>query len=557
MSSQDRDNFVQKNNNNNERSPLIRHWQWPQQPQQQFSQQPQQLQQLQQSQWPQQPQQQFSQQPQQLQQHQQSQWPQQPQQQFSQQPQQLQQHQQSQWPQQPQHHQQSQWPQQPQHHQWSQPQPQLSQWSQPQPQLPQWSQPQPQLPQWSQPQPQLPQWPRPQSQLPQWSQPQPQLPQWPRPQSQLPQLSQQFDLFQSPKQEENIDELLSQIARIINKASDPFTIKKKIADRFGFILPEYINLVAEKEYRKSRSPITTASSPAESLPTSPHSPHLPHTRTPMDEIENELVEAGISLPEKYFVNGRYPKTSRPSARSPNELSDPSGYSSLNQQQLSSILLINSMPKWVRNFIINELKPLFLRTRHLDQSSKNRIIQDFLTILFPKFVELHPDKLNEVAKSFRKTWSYWCNMLWDKINERYRLIQKRREKSGQSVAHHLKNHHLSDIFSLWFKYTTDPVLSQEDLNSLKNLIFFAIHCIENHEDARNRFYTHNGDLYTVNNIFNSSSGLNIAASMDLSKYEINYEDYEDELIVCSSSEDEDEGQRTKGTPKKQSTNKRNI
>ncbi|CAB4394815.1 unnamed protein product [Rhizophagus irregularis] len=387
MSSQDHDNFVQKNNNNNERSPLIRHWQWPQQPQQQFSQQPQQLQQLQQSQWPQQPQQQFSQQPQQLQQHQQSQWPQQPQ-----------------------HHQQSQWPQQPQHHQWSQPQPQLSQWSQPQPQLPQWSQPQPQLPQWSQPQPQLPQWPRPQSQLPQWS--------------------------------------------------------------FGFILPEYINLVAEKEYKKSRSPVTTSSSPAESLPTSLHSPHLPHTRTPMDEIENELVEAGISLPEKYFVNGRYPKTSRPSAKSPNELSDPSGYSSLNQQQLSSILLINSMPKWVRNFIINELKPLFLRTRHLDQSSKNRIIQDFLTILFPKFVELHPDKLNEVAKSFRKTWSYWRNMLWDKINE-------------------------------------------------------------------------------------SSSGLNIAASMNLSKYEINYEDYEDELIVCSSSEDEDEGQRTKGTPKKQSTNKRNI
>ncbi|CAB4393914.1 unnamed protein product [Rhizophagus irregularis] len=148
-----------------------------------------------------------------------------------------------------------------------------------------------------------------------------------------------------------------------------------------------------------------ASSPAESLPTSPHSSHLAYGKVVRDEIENELVEAGISLPEKYFVNGRYPKTSRPSARSPNELSD-------------------------------------------------------------------PNKLNEVAKSFRNTWSYWRNMLWDKINE-------------------------------------------------------------------------------------SSSGFNIAASMDLSKYEINYEDYEDELIVCSSSEDEDEGQRTKGTPKKQSTNKRNI
>ncbi|CAB4374509.1 unnamed protein product [Rhizophagus irregularis] len=137
--------------------------------------------------------------------------------------------------------------------------------------------------------------------------------------------------------------------------------------------------MAEKEYRKSQSPITIASSLAESLPISLHSPHLLHTRTPMDEIENELVEAGISLPEKYFINRRYPKTSRPSARSPNKLSDPSG----------------------------------------------------------------------------------------------------------------------------------------------------------------------------------SSGLNIAASMDLSKYEINYKDYEDELIVCSSSEDEDEEQRTKGTPKKQSTNKRNI
>ncbi|CAB4401334.1 unnamed protein product [Rhizophagus irregularis] len=215
-----------------------------------------------------------------------------------------------------------------------------------------------------------------------------------------------------------------------------------------------------------------------------------------------------------------------------------------------------MPKWVRNFIINELKPLFLRTRHLDQSSKNRIIQDFLTILFPKFVELHPDKLNEVAKSFRKTWSYWRNMLWDKINERYRLIQKRREKSGQSVAHHLKNHHLSDIFSLWFKYTTDPVLSQEDLNSLKNLIFFAIHCIEPRRCTKLILYAQRRPLYSQQH-FQQFIRTQHRCIDDLSKYEINYEDYEDELIVCSSSEDEDEGQRTKGTPKKQSTNKRNI
>lgn len=65
-----------------------------------------------------------------------------------------------------------------------------------------------------------------------------------------------------------------------------------------------------------------------------------------------------------------------------------------------------------------------------------------------------------------------------------------------------------------------------------------HCIENyHDDAHNRFYTYNGDLYTVNNIFNSSSGYDIAASMDLSKYEIAEYEECDEIIIDSSSEDE--------------------
>jgi hypothetical protein len=61
------------------------------------------------------------------------------------------------------------------------------------------------------------------------------------------------------------------IEKIISKSSDPYVIKKKIADRFGLVLPEYINLVTEKQYRRSQSPIVTTS--LESSPaTSPHSP---------------------------------------------------------------------------------------------------------------------------------------------------------------------------------------------------------------------------------------------------------------------------------------------
>jgi len=210
-----------------------------------------------------------------------------------------------------------------------------------------------------------------------------------------------------------------------------------------------------------------------------------------------------------------------------------------------------MPKWVRTAVINELKTLFLRTRLLDQSNKNLMLQDFLSLLFPTFVSTHPDKLADLARTFRKNWINWRNVLWDKINEKYQICRRRREKfdSEKPIAFYFKNQYLNEIFSLWFKFAYDP-LFRENTISFRNLILFAFHCIEKYRnDAHGHFYTYNGDLYTVNNIFNSSSGYDVAASMDLSRYEIaGYVERDEQIIIDSSSEDDVQ-------PKKRTNSKR--
>ena len=280
-------------------------------------------------------------------------------------------------------------------------------------------------------------------------------------------------------------------------------------------------------------------------------------------MEEKLVHAGVPLPIQYFENHRYPRSTRPNARTPSELIESESHALFAQQELSNLFSQNSTPRWVRTVIINELKTLFLRTRHLDQSSKNHIIKDFLTLLFPTFAKDHPDSLNSMARGFRKNWSCWRNVLWDKIYERYEKCQKRKEKNDsthdvKSTSFYLKNQHISEIFSLWFKYTYEP-LSQENENALKNLVLFSFHCIENYVDAHDRFFTYNGNLYTVNNIFNSSSRFDISASMDLSKYEIeDYEEYDrDELINISSEDEVQPKKRTKATKATKATSKKQL
>lgn len=267
-----------------------------------------------------------------------------------------------------------------------------------------------------------------------------------------------------------------------------------------------------------------------------------------DDIEEELLSSGLQLPIIYLENRRYPTSIRPHANSPEKFTDRDTNMSYNQKRVSNIIsLQNSIPKWLRIIVINELKSLFLRIRNLDKSNKNQIIEDFLASLLPIFMNDHPDILHNVAKSFRKTWSYWRNTLWDNVKLRYETCRKRKVKNKSlDFKTYLKSRHIEEIFNLWLKFSDNP-LSQENENSLKNLIIFGFHCLESYDsDARERFFTHTGNLYTVNNIFNNLSGFNIAASIDLSKYEIENND-DDES--SSSSEDEPKPKSKKSIKRK--------
>ncbi|UZO18681.1 uncharacterized protein OCT59_009993 [Rhizophagus irregularis] len=181
----------------------------------------------------------------------------------------------------------------------------------------------------------------------------------------------------------------------------------------------------------------------------------------------------------YLKNRRYPTSIRPYANSPEKFTDRDTNISYNQKRISNIIsLQNSIPKWLRIIVINELKSLFLRTRNLDKSNNNQIIEDFLASLLPTFMNDHPDILHNVAKSFRKTWSYWRNTLWDNIKLRYETYQKRKEKDESlDFKPYLKGRHIEEIFNLWLKFSDKPI-SQENENSLKNLILFWIPLFRN-------------------------------------------------------------------------------
>ena len=68
----------------------------------------------------------------------------------------------------------------------------------------------------------------------------------------------------------------------------------------------------------------------------------------------------------------------------------------------------SLPKWLNDIILAELRPLFLRVRIIDD--KNEILEDFISKMFPKFFELHRQRAMELAKHYRTTWSDWRHNL---------------------------------------------------------------------------------------------------------------------------------------------------
>ncbi|GBC32385.2 uncharacterized protein OCT59_006801 [Rhizophagus irregularis] len=388
--------------------------------------------------------------------------------------------------------------------------------------------------------------------------------------------------------DEEIDNLLAtlflQIEDIMSRAVNPVYVRQSIAERFAMTLSEHLHDQIEqmihrgKRYAsEERSRTSSSSTPVmtptltrtDSMDTLEEIPLITQSSTstsslgiaipsvtsstlprmnPMDDMEEELLSSGLQLPKIYLENRRYPTSIRPHANSPEKFTDRDANISYNQKRISNIISMqNSIPKWLRIIVINELKSLFLRTRNLDKSNNNQIIEDFLASLLPTFMNDHPDILHIVAKSFRKTWSYWRNTLWDNIKLRYETYQKRKEKDESlDFKPYLKGRHIEEIFNLWLKFSDKPI-SQENENSLKNLILFGFHCLEIYNsDARERFFTHTGNLYTVNNIFNNLSGYNIGSLIDLSKYEIENNDDDDSN---SSSEDEPKPKSKKSTKKR--------
>jgi hypothetical protein len=201
----------------------------------------------------------------------------------------------------------------------------------------------------------------------------------------------------------------------------------------------------------------------------------------------------------------------------------------------------SYPKWIKEFILGELKPLFLRTRHLDNPKRNRIIQDFISMLFPSLKKNHHERLVTLATDFRKSWNNWRNILWQKINYRYKKYSKCKKDSSnksESIGSYLQPHHVSEIFEMWKKYVSDR-LSKDDETMLKNLVIFGFYCLMKHSDnvnAHNEFFSSTGNLYTINGNFPST--YNTATSMDLSQYEITLE------IKSPDNSDSDEVKHTK-------------
>ncbi|GES84067.1 zona pellucida sperm-binding protein 4-like [Rhizophagus clarus] len=471
MSSQDLD----KEQGIRKKGSLIKHWQ-PSQPQYQ---QPQ-------SQWPQQPQQ--LQQPQ-------SQQPQQPQSHQPQQPQ-------SQQPQQSQPQTLLQWPRQPQQFQFQWPQPPQSQWpQQPQQSQPQW--PQPPLPQWPQ-QPQQPQ----QNQQRQWPHHEYQWSQSPsqQPQQYLPQLPPQPP--QQIDDEEKIDDL------------------KKIADEFGLILPDYINFMTEK-YRKSQSPISTITSLESSPATSPHSPlRSPplKSRTPMDNFEQQLINNNLELPSQYFTRERhYPRSPspRPNANVSDKYTEPKTSREYSQKQMSEILENNysSLPKWILDIIYVELRALFLRTRHLDHSSRNSMIEDIISKLFSHFSKKkeNKQKISFMGKRFRKVFDGWRSELWSNIGFTYQ-----NSCTNDNISQLKSKVSVSTIFRQWLTCVSNE-LSEEMERALQNVIIYGIRCLSEEVDddktARRNFFMANTDLYTINLDFACTDKIDVTRSMELSHYYI--------------------------------------
>jgi hypothetical protein len=81
-------------------------------------------------------------------------------------------------------------------------------------------------------------------------------------------------------------------------------------------------------------------------------------------------------------------------------------------------------KWINEYVISELRPLFLRVRNLDIAKKNEVLRGFLTRMFPNLAQTNRLKLDDIAKHYRNNnWNDWRHNLWAEVQNCYDINYK--------------------------------------------------------------------------------------------------------------------------------------
>lgn len=216
--------------------------------------------------------------------------------------------------------------------------------------------------------------------------------------------------------------------------------------------------------------------------------------------------------------------------------------------MSEILENNysSLPKWVLDIIYVELRALFLRTRHLDHSSRNLMIEDIISKLFPHFAKKkeNKQKIGYMCKRFRKVFDGWRSELWSNI-----VFAYQNRGTNDNISQLKSKVSVSIIFRQWLTCVSNE-LSEEMERALRNVIIYGISCLNEEEDdktARRNFFMANTDLYTINLDFACTDKIDVARSMELSRY----------YISAARSFPEDDGEKDDNDEREQREHKKKI
>lgn len=205
---------------------------------------------------------------------------------------------------------------------------------------------------------------------------------------------------------------------------------------------------------------------------------------------------------------------RPQANTPQQIIDPNSNISYNQNELVNLMKVppKSLPKWLNDIILGELRPLFLRVRFLDE--KNEILDDFISKMFPKFFESNQQRAMELAKHYRSTWSDWRHTLRKNIKERY------------SRKNNLENRHVYEIFQQWLTAIRGNP-HNEIMNALRSVVVEEFQHVSQNLKPLNQSKS---DRFTIDLSLNSRSGYDIAASLNLAYDEVASSSEEDQQIL---------------------------